>query len=80
MEKLINIYNQLLSEEKVTVEMLERNVDLYNIYPQSIHKLNNEYRFKNEIYEVLNTFEDTYSEFLMKHIGRHLDKLKLSKL
>ena len=39
-----------------------------------------EYRFKNNIYEVLSTFEDTYSEFLMNHIGKHLVTLKVPKL
>lgn len=38
------------------------------------------YRFKNHIYEVLNTFEDTYSAFLINHIGKHLEKLKVPKL
>lgn len=39
-----------------------------------------DYVFRDKIYETLNTFEDVYSDFLIKHIGKHLKELHIEKV
>ena len=53
---------------------------LHITYGLILQERNNDgsFMFKDEIYSVLNRYEDEYYRALMKHIGKHLDKLGIT--
>src|SRR5699024_10149506 len=75
MNALIDLYNQLLNEG-ITKEKLKRNVELYNIYPDSIYEKANSILFMTKHSNVKYLIILGVSPLLDSFEGEYLDSHK----